>query len=305
MTTQTEYKKYRIYGTVGMVALFLMGGLVGFILNGSDRINHSTMSKNDCNTIAGRIIEAARNNQPDLIEQLNKVYSENCLNRVFEQPKPQPKFEEKKLPETTCAAVEELLKQRLKDENSLDPSDHLNNSDIYEKMYGQGCAENKEKWSKLSKREANIAAAIDLYGEIRVFTDEEFEKEYEKENSTCAKIEKTLRRQLSCVNIDDHYCNENDHIRDAKIYANLSERGCPENSERYKERAKQELEIARALTDDRMDGYQEQQETTEIVETYKRLQMQAEAEKIIEKAKKLTNPAIDFIIQLEKIIEED
>ena len=42
----------------------------------------------------------------------------------------------------------------------------------------------------------------------------------------------------------------------------------------------------------------------EIVETYKRLQMQAEAERMIEKAKKLTNPEIDFIIQLEKIIEE-
>ena len=301
MTTQAEYKKYRIYGTIGMVALFLMGGLVGFILNGSDRINHSSMSKNDCNTIAGRIIEAARNNQPDLIEQLNKVYSENCLNRVFEQPKPQPKVEEKKLPETTCEAVEELLKQQLNNENSLDPSDHLRNSEIYDKMYKQGCAGNKEKWSKLSEREANIAAAIDLYGDIEIVTNEE----YEKENSTCQKIEKTLRRQLDCVSIDDNHCNENGHIRDAKIYANLSERGCPENSERYKERAKQELEIARALTDDRMDGYQEQQETTEIVETYKRLQMQQEAEKIIEKAKKLTNPAIDFIMQLEKIIEED
>ena len=41
-----------------------------------------------------------------------------------------------------------------------------------------------------------------------------------------------------------------------------------------------------------------------MVETYKRLQMQKEAERMIEKAKKLTNPAIDFIIQLEKIIEE-
>ena len=45
-------------------------------------------------------------------------------------------------------------------------------------------------------------------------------------------------------------------------------------------------------------------EGTKLVETYKRLQMQAEAIRMIEKAKKLTNPAIDFIIQLEKIIEE-
>ena len=41
-----------------------------------------------------------------------------------------------------------------------------------------------------------------------------------------------------------------------------------------------------------------------MVETYKRLHMQQEAAKMLDKAKKLTNPAIDFIIQLEKIIEE-
>ena len=92
------------------------------------------------------------------------------------------------------------------------------------------------------------------------------------------------------------------HIENAKIYANLSERGCPENSEKYKQLAKQELEIARALND---DSVRDEEETTEIVETYKRIKMQAEAEKMIEKAKKLTNPAIDFIIQLEKSINED
>ena len=99
----------------------------------------------------------------------------------------------------------------------------------------------------------------------------------------------------------DNSCNESRHINDAKIYANLSERGCSGNSEKYKILAKQELEIARALSDDNMEH---EREATEIVETYKRLQMQAEAEKMIEKAKKITNPAIDFIIQLEKILEE-
>ena len=65
--------------------------------------------------------------------------------------------------------------------------------------------------------------------------------------------------------------------------------------------AKKEIDIARALNDDNLNN---EYEATEIVETYKRLQMQAEAEKMLEKAKKLTNPAIDFIIQLENIIEE-
>ena len=86
----------------------------------------------------------------------------------------------------------------------------------------------------------------------------------------------------------------------AKIYANLSERGCAENSAKYVELAKQELEIARALEDDEFDDY----ETIEVVETYKRLNMQAAAEEIFETAKKLTNPAIDFILEVEKIINE-
>lgn len=214
MKNTQSSKGYYAYGIIGMCGLFLMGVVVGFILNGSNRINHSTMSKADCNSIAYRIIDAARGNQPELIAELNKVYSENCMDRAFDEPKPQPKPEVKKLPDTTCGQIEMLLHEKLY------PSD-------------SGVSE--------------------------------------------------------------------DHIENAKIYANLSERGCPENTEKYKALAKQELEIARALNDDNLHN---EYESVEIVETYKRLQMQAEAERMIEKAKKLTNPAIDFIIQLEKIIEE-
>lgn len=209
-----EYKKYRTYGIIGLVGVFLMGALVGFILNGSDRTNHSIMTKNQCEYLSVKMQRAIENNNYEEIGQLNKIYSENCLDRFFDEPKPQPKMEEK-LPETTCGKIEMLLKERL--------------------------------------------APVDELG-------------------------------------------SESHVYNAKIYANLSERGCPENSEKYKQLAKQELEIARALNDDNVENTYE---TTEIVETYKRLKMQAEAERMIEKAKKLTNPAIDFIIQLEKIINED
>ncbi len=215
-TVKTEQRKNRVYGIIGMVGVFLVGAIFGYIINGSEHVNRSMMSRQDCRDIGEHIVLAARNNQPDLIEQLNKVYSENCLNRDFGQPKPQPKpkVEERKLPDTTCGKIEMLLTNRLYHDGNPDAEAHIDN---------------------------------------------------------------------------------------AKIYANLSERGCPENSEKYKALAKQELEIARALNDDNL---QDREDSVEIVETYKRLQMQAEAERMIEKAKKLTNPAIDFIIQLEKIIEE-
>ncbi len=66
------------------------------------------------------------------------------------------------------------------------------------------------------------------------------------------------------------------------------------------ELAKQELDIARALQDDKFN----ENETIEVVETYKRLKMQQDAQEIFDKVKKLTNPAIDFIMQVEKIINE-
>ena len=283
-----------VYGIIGMLLLFLFGGFVGYILNGSDRVNHSTMSAYDCNAISNKIIDAARNNQPDLIAQLNKVYSENCLNRDFKDKKKVVKTENKKLPAITCEAIEELLKKNLSDENSNNWMTHEDNAHVYQNLAAQGCESNKEKYLQLAKREKEITKAL---------------KEANSDNHggsvnkpTCEQIQVVLEAKLICKY---SFCHDaEDHIQDAQIYANLSERGCAENSEAYKNLAKQELEIARALTDDRLQYSDEQKEATKIVETYKRLQMRAEAAKMIEKAKKLANPAIDFIIQLEKIIEE-
>ena len=208
--TNTEHKKNRLYGIIGMVMLFFVGVIFGYVINGSDHVNRSIMSEAECKNLVGNIKYLMQTNQYDQLKLANEIYSENCLNRDFEQPK----IEEKKLPSATCGKIEEILSKR------LNPADSL---------------------------------------------------------------------------------NANYHIDNAKIYANLSERGCPENSEMYKAMAAQELEIVRALNDDKL---YDDQESIEIVETYKRLKMQAEAARMIEKAKKLTNPAIDFIIQLEKIIEE-
>ena len=113
--------------------------------------------------------------------------------------------------------------------------------------------------------------------------------------SVCAEIERLLARHLPVASDD-----VDDRIERAKIYASMAERGCPENANAYVELARQELDIARAIEDDEFDH----EETIEVVETYKRLNMQAAAEEIFEKAKKLTNPAIDFILQVEKIINE-
>lgn len=282
--------KNRVYGIVGLVALFLVGGIFGFIINGTTRTNHSVMSMSQCQDLARKIVYAADTNNPDLILQLNKVFSENCNDRIFKDVKPQPKPVEKqeKLPETTCGAVEKLLKKELGDENSSNWHTHSFNAAVYSNLVEKGCPENKEKYQKLAQREAEIANVLKNNNENGI-----------SDKPTCEQIEYLLMQRLRC---HEEVCGHSSmHIDDAQIYANLSERGCAANSKKYKQLAKQELDIARALNDDSLE---DRQEATEMVETYKRLQMQAEAAKMIEKAKKLTNPAIDFIIQLEKIIEE-
>lgn len=301
-TKPENKRKNTVYGVIGLIALFLMGAIFGFIINGSDRVNNSSMTRKQCDDLGEQIVSAAKNNRPDLLAQLNKVFSENCNNRRFfvnknkTQSKPQPTAIVKaKLPETTCGAIEQLLKNELYDEDSMASGAHYDNARIYEKLAKRGCEKNRENYAKLAKREQEIADALN--------NDYEFEFNNLDNNlenqSTCEQIETLLIEQL---NKHVYKSDASSRVNRAKIYANLSERGCPENSEKYKELAKQELEIARALTDDDIEN--NEREATEMVETYKRLQMQAEAAKMIEKAKKLTNPAIDFIIQLERIIEE-
>ncbi|MBE6460670.1 MAG: hypothetical protein E7007_02050 [Alphaproteobacteria bacterium] len=180
----------------------------------------------------------------------------------------------------TCAIIEDLLLERLNPVDSQDVRDHEYNIDIYEKLVMNGCSENQQKYHNAAVREREIVAALQASNNSQ---------------QTCEQIESLLIGRLPSAS-DSAY----DRIDRAKIYANLSERGCAENSAKYVEMAKQELEIARALEDDVFDN----QETIEVVETYKRLNMQAAAEEIFETAKKLTNPAIDFILEVEKIINE-
>lgn len=179
----------------------------------------------------------------------------------------------------TCAVIEEIQLGWLVDENSPIVQDHQSNLRVYEILVQHGCPENQDKYRTAIAREMEIIDA--LSGQQNLM-------------STCEQIEVALLEQLPDGNYSDN------RIDRAKIYANLSERGCPENSQKYVALAQQELEIARALQDDKFS----EDDTIEVVETYKRLNMQAAAQEIFDVAKKLTNPAIDFILEVEKIINE-
>lgn len=207
------------------------------------------------------------------------VKNKQIENPVVEQPV-----------EKSCQAIENVLLGKLwgDDGDCRAVKDNLEN---IKKLIDYGCPENRDKFVQMAK---NKQAILDIACSDYIFDDPEF---LQNIDTTCGKIEESLDARLPYV---DAGSSAETHIERAKIYAIMAEKGCPENSGKYVASAKQELEIARAVQDDKFD----EQETLEVVETYKRLKMQQDAEEIFNKAKKLTNPAIDFIMQVEKIINE-
>lgn len=182
-----------------------------------------------------------------------------------------------------CQAIEHVLLGRLYNED-YDCNYVKRDLDVYKKLVAYGCDENRAEYAQqIENKNAILSVACG--------------NEIESGEKPCVMIEKNLQEKLGREYAD---MRAEYRIERAKIYAIMAERGCPENASGYVEAAKRELEIARGISDDKFD----QEETIEVVETYKRLQMQNAAEEIFEKAKKLTNPAIDFIMQVEKIINE-
>lgn len=117
--------------------------------------------------------------------------------------------------------------------------------------------------------------------------------------NTCKSVEALLNGRLAAY--DEKSLAADDHVWRAQIYANISKRGCPENAERYKALALHEIEIARALDDD--ENFSDY-EVMEVVDTYKKLDMEDEARMFIDTIKRIAAPAVEFIQAVEKVLEE-
>ncbi|MBO5705073.1 MAG: hypothetical protein J6R99_03595 [Alphaproteobacteria bacterium] len=267
----------KIKGWLAFIMLFVCGIMVGVGLNQHkpSKQNVEQWSSYKCGELQNEMTSPSAT--AEKIKELRKLYAEYCAREQ------KPAVEEKKedtSSKETCEVIEEMQLRYLYDETSADPADHRHNIKVYETLFQYGCEPNKPKYRGAISREMQI---------IESMTGESANK------SSCEVIEASVLSQLPYADN-----NADNRIERAKIYANLSERGCPGNSQKYVELAKQELAIARALQDDDFS----EEDTIEVVETYKRLNMQAMAEEFFETAKKLTNPAIDFILEVEKIINE-
>ncbi len=173
------------------------------------------------------------------------------------------------------------------DDAQFDAADaHKRNADVYDNLMRWGCAENKKKYEELRDAEFSVFDVLKRANGSRP----------EDQDKPCLVIERTLMEYINTCRGSD--C----HLYNAEVYSKMAEDGCQENSEKYKQMALNELQIAEGVRV--KDGELSEDDVRTTVNTYKKLQMQNEARKYIKKAEKLINPGVDFIMELQRVIEE-
>lgn len=198
-----------------------------------------------------------------------------------------------------CRLIETPLLENIK--NSINNSaweadeNHEWNADVYEHLVKVGCEENREKYAALVDTERKIAKNLRLVRHKVVEDDDDIVIDVEMR--PCEVIEENLLGK-----IQNRCTYSNCHLQNAEIYSKIAEDGCSENTEKYKKMALDELQIAEGVRID--DSSIADNEIRSTVNTYKKLQMQNEAKKYINKVEKMVNPGIDFILELQRIIEE-
>lgn len=162
----------RVWGVLGLAALFACGVAVGLFYN-TGLVNRkiTCIPDSQCTDLANKI--AATGFDLKKQEELIILYNQNCfynkpLKRVEEKkPLPVLKIMPAKqpvaTPERTCEVIETLLQRQLKyysAANSPEPDEHYGRAQIYSKLSDLGCEENYTKYKKLAGKEIAIAQAL-------------------------------------------------------------------------------------------------------------------------------------------------
>lgn len=201
--------------------------------------------------------------------------------------------------ERPCQVKEKALMNEMPRGGWSDESEkHMAAVSVYKKLAENGCAENKEYFEKMVVAETELAKAIKDLRRVDTRYDEE-PVVYANDNiEPCEEIERALIGRVTTTCYDNAEC----HSANAEVYAKMAEDGCAKNRELNTQRALNEIQIADGVRVKDADLSKDEVEAT--VNTYKKLKMQNEARKYIQKAEKLINPGVDFIMELQRVIEE-
>ena len=162
---------------------------------------------------------------------------------------------------------------------------------VYKRLFNTGCLENRDYFSEMA---ANERIYMDALAGIEKKNNESVER-------PCREIESALSRRIISGCDTNQYVSEC-HLNNAEVYSKLAEDGCAENIERYRKNALDELQIADGVRINASDI--NPREVRSTINTYKKLQMQNEARRYLNKVEKMLDPGIDFIMELQKVIEE-
>jgi len=198
-------------------------------------------------------------------------------------------------PKEACQINEKVLKSRLimeiddRDPNAFNK--HQSNMLIYKRLFDTGCSENRDYFLDMVGNERTYMSAI---------TGVE-KKKSESVERPCREIESALSRRI-ISNCEGHQYVSECHLNNAEVFSKLAEDGCEENMELYRKNALDELQIAEGVRINASDV--NPREIRSTINTYKKLQMRGEARRYLNKVEKLVDPGIDFMLELQRIIEE-
>ncbi|MCQ2598810.1 MAG: hypothetical protein MJ187_00300 [Alphaproteobacteria bacterium] len=281
MMIKNNNTKQKIFAFIALGGLFASGLMLGMSFH-SPEVKRMRMTQNECDVIANKISKAVDFSEFDSLEKWQLIYERNCHGHILS--KDTANLTEKS-DTRACAQIEVIQLGKLNSSNDENTEPHIINSDIYANLAEYGCPENTGKYRELAETEKEIAAAL-----------RNENPEYKTNVRPCAEIERNLSYRLYNPN------NARDYLNNADVYSTMAERGCPENAEKYKLNALNQLEIASALMDKHEISSEHNVEL--IIDTYKKLQMRDAAREVLNKMQKLTEPAIDFILTMEKVINE-
>ncbi len=194
---------------------------------------------------------------------------------------------------TLCQIREDALLGRI-------GPDHFENARTYAMLVKVGCPENADKYTQASINEKQISDAqntLDKRGADYTI---------QPNDAPCLVIEKNL--------LSNNLINECEHrgepyecyANNAAVYAQVAEEGCPEHAEFYKQRALEQIQISDGVRSQNVHpgGYAFESQTRSIVNAYNSLKMKEEARKYLKKVEKLVGPGVDFIMEIQRVIDE-
>lgn len=144
----------------GLLAVFV----AGFVIGKNNISNNVEFTYDTCSSI-----ERNMKNSEVAVEKLRewkRMLVNNCSKWKIEREKrekPVVLDEVQMLPQQTCAAIETLLLNQIKDgfnEWETNTSRRIEKAQIYVNLVGKGCPENRNKYIALAVREIEIARAL-------------------------------------------------------------------------------------------------------------------------------------------------